>query len=60
MGNLVIKMVGEGGATHYREATRLPFYLKELSDKEGKELNVECFVRPTSLYWALWSRRRNG
>ena len=43
-------MVGEGGATHYREATRLPLcYLKELSDKEGNVLNVECFVRPTSL-----------
>ena len=52
-------MVGEGGATHYREATRLPFDLKELPDKEGKVLNVECFVRPTSLYWAC-EAKRNG
>ena len=38
MGNLVIRMVGEGGATHYRKQQDYLCYLKELPEKEGKVL----------------------
>lgn len=48
-------MVGEGGATHYREAIRLPFDLKELPEKEGKVLMFKCFNQANESLLGLWS-----
>lgn len=53
MGNLVIRMVGEGGATHYRRQQDYPFDLKELPDKEGKVLNVQVFSSDQRVFIGL-------